>query len=85
MSRKPALVFELGDPLQGAGSECRRIARDRRLICSLHVGDSAVERGNQFDQFTNESGARQLHTRAPDRFVRDRVVFQTSPQFVHLQ
>jgi hypothetical protein len=53
------VIFELRDPFQGLDLERRRIMGDRRLARALQVRDSAVQRGNQFMQFTNELGGNQ--------------------------
>jgi hypothetical protein len=79
------LAFELRDALQSLGLEGCRIPRDRDFARSLHMRDSAIEGGNQLEQFTNEWRRLQRHRLAPFRGACDRETFQTSPQLVQRQ
>ena len=79
------MIFELRDPFQGLDLERRRVAGDRRFACSLDLRDSAVQRGNQLVQLTNEPRPNQRHARTPYRGVCRRESFQISPQLVQRQ
>jgi hypothetical protein len=79
------VIFELRDPFQGRDLECRRIAGNRRITRSLHLRHAAVQRRNEFVQFTKKLSADQRHPRAPYCGVCRRESFQTSPQLVQRQ
>ena len=81
----PRPGFQLFDPFQCPCLEPGRIVSDGRLSGSLHLRESAIQRRDQFEQFTYGPRASYDHRRPRDQFVWARDEFQISPQFVHRQ
>jgi hypothetical protein len=83
--RARPLAFEFVDALQRSSFQGRRVTRDRRLADALHLRHAAIERGDQLQQFTHDSGSRHRHPYAPRRSVCDRDTFHISPHFMQRQ
>jgi hypothetical protein len=82
---RPGVSLELRDPFQGPNLERRCVAGDGRFAWSFHMRNPAIERGDQFEQSTNEPNRRQRHRGAPLEPVTERRTFQTSPQIAQRQ
>ena len=79
------LTFEFRNSSQCLDLERRRRVRDSAFAGTFQVRDTAIQRSNQFAQFTNDLGCPYFHDRPPFCRVFRRESFQTSPQAVQRQ
>jgi len=71
--------FESPSPKRGC------VVGDGRFADSFDLRDATIERGNQFEQFTNGLGRAYRHRRPLRDPVMERDAFQISPHCVHRQ